>query len=45
MSHKELAVAILSKVGGGENIKSVTQCMTRLRLILNDIEKANQDEL
>lgn len=45
MSHKELAVAILSKVGGGENIKSVTHCMTRLRLILNDIEKANQDEL
>ena len=42
--YTELAEDILKHVGGKENVKSVTHCMTRLRFSLNDIEKANQDE-
>ena len=45
MTNQVLASTILEKVGGKENVKSVTHCMTRLRFSLNDIEKANQDEL
>ena len=45
MEKNVLASTIIEKVGGKENVKSVTHCMTRLRLVLNDIEKANQDEL
>lgn len=45
MTNKELAKVIIAKVGGKDNIKSVTHCMTRLRFILNNVEKAQQDEL
>ena len=45
MSNKELASTIIEKVGGKENVVSVTHCMTRLRFILNDVQKANQDGL
>lgn len=45
MDNKLLASTILDKVGGKENVQSVTHCMTRLRFILNNVELANQDEL
>jgi len=45
MTNTELAKVIIAKVGGKDNIKSVTHCMTRLRFILNNVEKAQQDEL
>lgn len=45
MTNNELAKIIIARVGGEENIHSVTHCMTRLRFILNDVEKANQDAL
>ena len=39
MSDKELAAAIIEKVGGKGNIVSVRHCATRLRLIVTDKEK------
>lgn len=39
MSDKELAAAIIDKVGGKGNIVSVRHCATRLRLIVTDKEK------
>lgn len=39
MSDKELAAAIIEKVGGKENIVSVRHCATRLRLIVTDKDK------
>lgn len=34
---------ILEAVGGKDNIASATNCMTRLRLVLKDESKANDD--
>ena len=45
MDHKELAAEIVKNVGGEENIKSVSHCMTRLRFILQDVQKADKDAL
>ena len=36
---------MLPAVGGGENVASAANCMTRLRLNLRDAKKANIDEL
>lgn len=36
MDYKQLAATILTKVGGKENINSVTHCATRLRFVLKD---------
>lgn len=36
---------IVDAVGGVGNIASATNCMTRLRLVLNDESKANDDEV
>lgn len=37
-----VAIQILENIGGGENIRSVEHCATRLRLILNDKAKINE---
>lgn len=42
---KDLALAILDKVGGKNNLASVAYCMTRLRISLKDASLANQEEL
>lgn len=36
MDYKKISEEIVKNVGGRENIKGVTHCVTRLRLILND---------
>lgn len=41
VDYKSLAADILEKVGGEENIASVTHCATRLRLKLHDETKAD----
>ncbi|WP_416151684.1 beta-glucoside-specific PTS transporter subunit IIABC [Salipaludibacillus sp. HK11] len=45
MKNEKLAKEILDLVGGKENVKSVTHCITRLRFKLKDEGKANTDAL
>ena len=42
-NYDELCQAILENVGGRENIKTVTHCITRLRFVLKDESKANTE--
>ncbi|MBB6624213.1 PTS transporter subunit EIIC [Clostridium gasigenes] len=41
MTNQEIAKRLVELVGGKENIKSATNCMTRCRLELNDYSKAD----
>ncbi len=41
IDYDQLATTIIDKVGGVENIKSVSHCVTRLRFILKDNAKAD----
>lgn len=43
MSYKTTASAIFKAVGGAENIKSATHCVTRLRIILKDEDKVDDN--
>lgn len=43
--YKKMAEEIVRDAGGLANIQSVTNCMTRLRLVLKDQGKANIDKL
>lgn len=45
MDYTKIAKEIVQYVGGPENIKGVTHCVTRLRLILNDPEKYDRKKL
>ncbi|WP_321378882.1 PTS transporter subunit EIIC [Trichococcus shcherbakoviae] len=45
MKYEKLIDAILEGVGGKENITSVTNCFTRLRLRFNDFDKVNDDAI
>lgn len=37
--------AIIDGIGGKENIKEITNCMTRLRLVLDDVSKVDENTL
>lgn len=43
MNYREMAHAIIEKVGKKENIKMVTHCVTRLRITVIDEEKVDTD--
>lgn len=43
--YDELAKDIVSLVGGEENISSLSHCVTRLRFVLKDSNKANKEEI
>ena len=43
MDYESVSKQILDKVGGSGNIASAEHCMTRLRLILNDESKADDE--
>lgn len=43
--YEKLAQDIVEKVGGSENVSTLTHCMTRLRFALNDTNKADQKAL
>lgn len=43
-SFKGRAIAYLQLLGGSENIKNVTNCVTRLRVTVNDPTKVNTDD-
>ncbi|WP_217948017.1 sucrose-specific PTS transporter subunit IIBC [Faecalibaculum rodentium] len=45
MTDKQLAQAIIQEVGGKENIRSVAHCATRLRLIVNDKDLIQADNI
>lgn len=45
MKYEDLAKDIVQKVGGEENINSLTHCITRLRFKLNDEDKADTEYL
>ena len=40
---KSAAAEIVRLVGGKENINSVAHCMTRLRFVVKDLKKADQE--
>lgn len=43
--YQELAENIVGNIGGLDNIESVTNCMTRLRFVLKDNKKVQEDHL
>jgi len=45
MKYQEMASEILSAVGGKDNVSAAAHCSTRLRLVLNDEKKVNQEVL
>lgn len=45
MSKDELASEILIALGNKENLKSLDACITRLRLVVNDIDKVDKEKL
>ncbi|MDI0266649.1 glucose-specific PTS transporter subunit IIBC [Clostridioides difficile] len=45
MSKDELASEILVALGNKENLKSLDACITRLRLVVNDIDKVDKEKL
>lgn len=42
---QNMANKILKNVGGSENVKNLTHCMTRLRFVLKDESQANDEEI
>lgn len=45
MNYKEIAKQVLNSIGGKENIESATHCVTRLRLVLKNVNIYNKEEL
>ena len=45
IDYEKLAAEIIGKVGGTENIHTVSHCATRLRVVLKDRSLANEKEL
>lgn len=45
MPYQDLAKAIIDKIGGKENVVSVTNCITRLRFELKDFSKPKMEEV
>ncbi|WP_049682749.1 PTS transporter subunit EIIB [Peribacillus loiseleuriae] len=41
--YEKLAQGIADKIGGNENVSTLTHCMTRLRFALNDNQKADRE--
>ncbi len=42
-NNQSIAEGILKNIGGSDNVKNLTHCMTRLRFVLNDESKANDE--
>lgn len=43
--NRKIAEQVIEAVGGKENIQSVAHCATRLRIMVNDKEKINQEQI
>ena len=45
MNYKKSAEEILEAIGGEDNLDAMAHCATRLRLVLNDESKVDEDTL
>lgn len=45
MSNRDVAELLVEKLGGKENLKSIENCMTRIRLIVKDVNKCDAEGL
>lgn len=45
MTNREIAEIIVKNLGGKGNLKSIENCMTRIRIIVKDLAKVNADEI
>lgn len=45
MAYEDLVKDLLENIGGSENVKSVTHCATRLRLVLHDESKVKKENV
>lgn len=45
MNYKEIGDQIIRYVGGAGNVKSITHCATRLRIVLNDVSKVDKEAI
>lgn len=45
MDYKKLGKDILVQIGGKENILSISHCVTRVRFVLKDVKKANDNAI
>ena len=45
VNYEELAASIMGQIGGTENVKTVTHCVTRLRFHLKDRGAARDNEI
>ena len=43
--YNKMAMEIVAKAGGPDNVEKIMHCMTRLRLVLRDIDKVDMDGL
>lgn len=43
--NKRIAESVVEAVGGRENIQSIAHCATRLRIMVNDKDKINQEQV
>lgn len=44
-NEQRMADEILKNIGGSDNVKNLTHCMTRLRFVLKDESKANDEAI
>lgn len=45
MGYSDVAASVLTAVGGADNVESVTTCLTRLRLVLDERDDADVERL
>ena len=45
MDHARVAKDVIAYVGGADNINAAAHCATRLRLVLADVDKVDQQAL
>ena len=45
MNYKKSAEEILEAIGGEDNLDAIAHCATRLRLVLNDESKVDEETL
>ena len=45
MSNREIAELLVKNLGGKENLKAIENCMTRIRLVVRDVNKCDMKAL